>query len=111
MPLGGNVVIASFIDPNDVFPRQVVDQETLDLIKEIGFVQQKAKDIIKLIDLTKDQWNKNKEDIIKNFLDAGFVEESFEYMKSKKAKTETYLVYDYAKFDTFKATMVSSGGR
>ena len=109
MPLGGNVVIASFIDPNDVFPRQVVDQETLDLIKEIGFVKNKCDAIIKLIDLTKDQWNKNKEDIIKNFLDAGFNEESFKYLKSKKYKTETYLVFDSVKFDAFKAVMISSG--
>lgn len=105
MPLGGNVEITKFIDPNDIFPRQVVDPEILDLIKEIGFIQKKSADIINATGLTKNQWNNSKEDIFKNFLEAGFVEEAFTYMKSKKYKTEMYLVFDQVKFDSFKLSI------
>ena len=105
MPLGDNVEITEFIDPNDIFPRQVVDPEILDLIKEIGFIQKKSADIINATGLTKNQWNNSKEDIFKNFLEAGFVEEAFTYMKSKKYKTETYLVFDQVKFDSFKLSI------
>ena len=105
IPLGGNVEITKFIDPNDIFPRQVVEPEILDLIKEIGFIQKKSADIINATGLTKNQWNNSKEDIFKNFIDAGFVEEAFTYMKSKKYKTETYLVFDQVKFDSFKLSI------
>ena len=52
------------------------------------------------------QWNNSKEDIFKNFLEAGFLENKLRYLKSKKYKTETYLVFDQGKFDCFKATRV-----
>jgi hypothetical protein len=106
MPLGDNVEITEFIDPNEIFPRQVVDLEILDLIKEIGFIQKKSADIIDVIGLNKNQWNDSKEDIFKNFIDAGFLENKLRYLKSKKYKTETYLVFDQVKFDCFKATRV-----
>ena len=105
MPLGDNVEITEFIDPNDIFPRQVVDSGILEIIKMIGFIQNKRKPILDATGVTIDQWNDCKDDIFKNFLEAGFVEEAFTYMKSKKYKTETYLVFDQVKFDSFKLSI------
>jgi hypothetical protein len=106
MPLGDNVEITKFIDPNDIFPRQVVGSGILEIIKMIGFIQNKRKPILDATVLTIDQWNNSKEDIFKNFIDAGFVEKSFEYTRSKRQVVDTYFVFDQVKFDYFKATRV-----
>ena len=76
-----------------------------DLIKETGFIQKKRTPILAATGLTLDQWKGNIEDINKSFLNSGFVEKSFTYMKSKKYKTETYLVFDQVKFDSFKLSI------
>ncbi len=102
MPLGDNVEITKFIDPNEIFPRQVVGSGILEIIKMIGFIQNKRKPILDATGLTIDQWNDCKDDAIKNLLDSGFVEERFEYTRSKRQVVDTYFVFDHQKFNAFK---------
>ena len=103
MPLGNNVVITDFIDAADVFPQQMIKQTDIELLKKIGFVEYKRIAILNATtDLTLDQWKLNKDIIIENILDAGFTIEVIEYIKSKKSKEESYLVFDANKFKDHK---------
>ncbi len=97
MPLGNNVEITGFIDAADVFPRQIISDEVMGIIKDTGFVQKKRKDILAATGLSAEQWKKNEDDIIKNFLAAGFIEQCFSYTKSRHKQTDTYLVFDAIK--------------
>ena len=103
MPLGNNVVITDFIDAANVFPQQMIKQTDIELLKKIGFVEYKRSAILNATtDLTLDQWKVNQDTIIANILDAGFTIEVIEYIKSKKRKEESYLVFDANKFKDHK---------
>jgi hypothetical protein len=98
MPLGSNVEITSFIDAANVFPRQIISDEVMERIKSTGFVQKKRKDILAATGLSAEQWKKDEDDIINNFLAARFVEQRFSYIKSRNKVSGTYLVFDAKKF-------------
>ena len=107
MPLGNNIEITGFIDAADVFPRQIISDEVMGIIKSTGFVQKKRKYILAATELSAEQWKKNEDDIIKNFLAAGFVEQCFSYTtKARKKQIDSYLVFDAIKFKAHTNTLV-----
>ncbi|MDT4289604.1 hypothetical protein RO575_08540 [Methylomonas sp. MO1] len=98
---GGNIVIDHFVDANDIFPREVFSDVTVNHLKDFGYIEIKRSEFLSKLDITPKVYSDNYDAIIQQMISNGgkIVQHSF-WTKSRNKKTVKYMVFDSNKFDT-----------
>ena len=106
MPLGRNVEITEFMDAAEVFSNSILDEQGLIQIKEIGYIQDKRKELMAAFGLSEDQWHRNKSAVHETLISEGFTLQDFQYNKHKKIVTKQFYVFDENRFAIYRDAFI-----
>ena len=106
MPLGRNVEITEFMDAAEVFSNSILDEQGLIQIKDIGYIQDKRKELMAAFGLSEDQWHRNKSAVHETLISEGFTLQDFQYNKHKKIVTKQFYVFDENRFAIYRDAFI-----
>lgn len=105
----GNIVIDQFIDANEIFPREILPDATIEYLKNAGYIRIKRDEFISKLGISSKIYNDNYEAIIKQMIsNGGEIVNKIYWTPSRNKKYEEYMVFDNNKFEPTVLSHISA---